>query len=274
LSILPQHIVGEWWWPFNPPTIATVMKDAPKINYLSLVGAFANGSRSGNVNDGDLLNHYSSLSALQSDINAWKASGRVVVGVIGGGGDTTTINNATEVSQFMASAVPIIKQLGLQGVDFDLENTPNAADVASIITQLKADFGPNFIIALSPRPFELRVGGVYRQIIQHSGISNIDLVQPQDYALNGDSLSAQQSYMTADLSDWTNGTTGLTIPASKLLIGSFDPNEGESLATAIETYQYYKELYPTLRGGMMWNTELDDSELYWQFAAQLAQAEQ
>jgi hypothetical protein len=272
-SILPQNIVGEWWWSFNPPTIATVMQEAPEVNYLSLVGAFANGNGGGSVNDSDLFNDYSSVSALQADINAWKASGRVVVGMIGGGGDTTVIDNSTEVAQFMASAVPIIKQLGLQGVDFDLENTPDAASVASIITQLKADFGQNFIIALSPRPFELRPGGVYRQIIEDAGINNIDLVQPQDYALNGDSLSAQQSYMTADLSDWINGTTGLTIPASKILIGSFDPNEGESVATAIATYEYYKELYPTLRGGMDWDTENDADEDNFQFASELAAAE-
>src|SRR6185312_2930291 len=127
--------------------------------------------------------------------------------------------------QFMAAAAPIIKQLGLQGIDFDLENTPDGASVASIITQLKAEFGPSFIVAMSPRPFELRSGGVYRQVIQDAGINNIDLIQPQDYALNGDSLSGQQSYMDGDLSDWINN--GL-LPANKLLIGSFDPGEGES----------------------------------------------
>jgi hypothetical protein len=273
-GVLPQHIVGEWWWSFNPPTIATVQKDAPQVNYLSLVGAFANGNGGGNVNDGDLFNDYSSVQALQSDINAWKASGRVVVGMIGGGGDTTVINNATDAANFIASAEPIIRQLGLQGVDFDLENTPNASAVASIITQLKADFGPDFIISMSPRPFELRSGGVYRQVIQDAGINNIDLIQPQDYALNGDSLSAQQSYMNADMADWIGGKSGLTIPANKLLIGSFDPNEGESLSTAMQTFNFYKGVYPTLRGGMMWSTQGDQSELGWQFAAQLSQAEQ
>src|SRR5262249_49882167 len=145
---------------------------------------------------------YGSVSAMASDIAAWKASGREIVGVVGGGGDSTVINNAADAAQFMAAAVPIIKQRGLQGIDFDLENTPDAASVASIITQLKAEFGSNFIVALSPRPFELRPGGVYRQVIQDAGIKNIDLVQPQDYALAGNSLAAQQSYMNSDMSDW------------------------------------------------------------------------
>ena len=271
-GILPTKIVGEWWWPWNPPSIATVQSQAPEVNYLSLVGAFVNGHGGGGVTTD--TGQYGSMSAMASDIAAWKARGREIVGVVGGGGDSTVIANATNVSQFMATAVPIIKQLGLQGIDFDLENTPDAASVASIVTQLKAEFGATFIVALSPRPFELRPGGVYRQVIQDAGINNIDLVQPQDYALAGYSLAAQQSYMSSDMSDWISGKTGLTIPANKILIGSFDPAEGESLATAIQTFQYYKGLYPALRGGMFWESREDASQLGWQWASQQAAAEQ
>jgi chitinase len=268
-GLLPDKIIGEWWWPWNPPKISTVEAQAPQVNYLSLVGAFSNAQNNGNVNDGQALSQYGSEAALKADIDAWKASGRIVTGMIGGGGDTTIINNATNVQEFMAAAIPIIDRLGLQGVDFDLENTPDAASVASIISQLKAHYGADFIVSIDPRPYELRAGGVYRQIIQDVGINNIDLIMPQDYALNGDSLAAQRSYMDSDLADWIN--SGL-LPASKLVIGSFDPAEGESVATAIQTYQFYKSVYPSLRGSMYWETREDATQTGWQWAIDMATA--
>ncbi len=270
-GIPSSKIIGEWWWPFSDGyTIAQIQSSAPQVNYLSLVGALTGNGYDGAVHGGlPGGGAYKSEAELISDINAWKASGRIIVGDVTGAGSTAiVINDSTDVAKFMAVAVPVIKQLGLQGLDFDLENTPDAASLASIITQLKADFGSNFIIALDPRPFELRPGGVYRQVIQDAGINNIDLVQPQDYALAGDSLAAQRSYMDSDLADWTHNL----VPANKLLIGSYDPQEGESLSTAVQTYTYYKEVYPTLRGSMFWETREDGSQLHWQWAAQMANA--
>jgi Glycosyl hydrolases family 18 len=266
---LPAAIVGEWWWAWDPPTIGTIMSEAPKINFLSLAGTGVGGGGTGTVHTGFSVPGYSQ-SQMIADIDAWKASGRCVIGMVGGGGDTTVINNSTNVTQFMNSIIPIIDTYHLQGIDFDFENTPNAASIASCITQLKAHYGSSFIIAISPRPYELRSGGVYRSVIQQAGIANIDLVQPQTYALLGDSLAAQRSYMDADLSDWFG--SGL-IPASKLSIGSYFPGgEGltESAQTCKDTYTYYKGVYPTLRGATNWETR-DDRLNGWQFATQLGQ---
>ena len=269
-SGLAAKIIGEWWWCFQGGfSIAQIQSAAPQVNYLSLAGALANGNGPGATSEIVGAGVYQSLAKLQSEIGAWKASGRTIVGVVGGGGDTTTINSQADADAFVAAAVKVIDSLGLQGIDIDLENTPNAAAVASVITQLKAHYGQSFIIALSPRPFELRTGGVYRAVIQAAGIANIDLVQPQDYALAGNSLAQQQSYMDADMADWINN--GL-IPADKILIGSFDAAEGESLATAIQTYTHYKAQYPGLRGSMFWETREDGSQYSWGWAHQMGQA--
>ena len=286
-SLLPANICGEWWWTFNPPTIAAILAQAPQINYLSLT-VIGSGGGGGTVQDSGYSNVYGSLAAFQADIAAWKASGRAVVGMVGGGGDSTVIATSTDVANFMAAIVPIITSLGVQGIDFDIENgnpsggaagtSSDPTQVAACITQLKAHFGSSFIIQISPRPYELRqVGGgngFWREVIAATGISNIDLIAPQDYALNGNSLAAQQSYMNADMADWIGGLTGMTIPANKIIIGGFDPNEGESIATNVQTYTYYKGVYPTLRGAIFWN-DYNDSLLSppWQFATQMSAAE-
>jgi hypothetical protein len=265
-GILPDAIVGEWWWCYDPPTIGTVRSQAPQINYLSLVG-FCKGNGTGSIYTDFSIPNYTQ-SQMIAEIDAWKASGRVVVGMVGGGGDSTVINSSTHMTQFMNTIIPIIDTYHLQGIDFDFENTPNATCIADIILQLKVHYGPNFIIVLSPRPYELRAGGIYRSVIQAAGISNIDLVQPQCYALNGDSLAAQRSYMDSDLADWIGN--GL-IPANKLCIGSFDPEEGESLSTTLATYNYYKGVYPALRGSQFWETR-EDAKMGWQYAIQMGQA--
>jgi chitinase len=273
-GVLPAKIVGEWWWPFSGGmTLTTMMQQAPEVNYASLAGALTDANEDGNVTDyipGSGV--YSSESQLASDVAAWKASGRVVLGVVGGDGSqpNANIKNETDVSEFMAAAVPIIDRLGYQGVDFDLESNPDPASLADLIKQLKAHYGPNFIISLDPRPFELRSGGVYRAVIEDAGIDNIDLVQPQDYALNGDSLAGQQTYMNGDMDDWINDKSGLSIPANKIVIGTGSvDNGGESVSTAVQTYQYYKSVYPTLRGAIEW-ASVSDSNAGWQFAQGIA----
>lgn len=242
-----------------------MIAQAPNVNYLSLAGALANGGGSGSVVFGQSISGYTDAQVI-ADIAAWKASGRVVVGMVGGGNDSTVIAKPTNAIQFVDAAIPIIDKYGLQGIDFDLENTPDAPSVASIITRLKARYGANFIIALSPRPFELRAGGVYRAIIREAGIDNIDLIQPQDYALLGNSLAQQRRYMDGDLAEWTANL----FPASKMLVGSFDPAEGESISTSVQTYLYYKRIYPTLRGAIFWQTSAD-AQANWQFAREIGQ---
>lgn len=271
-SILPKTILGEWWWPWDPPTIGQVMKEAPQVNYLSIAG-LGRGQNTGKFfTDFGMSAHPNYNDAhMIADIKAWEASGRVAVGMVGGGGDTTVINNETNVQEFMSTIIPIINKFHFQGIDFDLENTPNADCVVSIINQLKHHYGPGFIIAISPRPYELRAGGVYRAIIQKAGIGKIDLVQVQDYALLGDSLAQQRKYMDSDMSDWINNDL---IPAKKILIGSYFPGDQwthESAKTAVDTYTFYKNLYPTLRGAINWETR-DDAANGWQFATRMWEA--
>jgi hypothetical protein len=275
LGKLPDAIVGEWWWAWDPPTIGQVMSEAPQVNYLSIAGIH-NGQGTGRVVTDFCVPNYTEDQMI-ADIDAWEASGRICVALIGGGGDGTVIQNETNVKEFMESIIPIIDKYHFQGIDFDFENSPNPDCIASIIKQLKSHYGPKFIIALSPRPYELRLPdgynpyGVYRSVIDKAGIGNIDLVQPQFYALMGDSLEQQRKYMDADLSEWTS--SGL-IPAKKIAIGSFFPGDGwlnESITTAVDTYNYYKGVYPTLRGAINWETR-DDRLNGWQFATQMGQA--
>jgi Glycosyl hydrolases family 18 len=244
-------IVGEWWWCYGGPSVGDVAAQAPGVNYLSLVGSFVGGGGGGAVHT-----DFSYETQMIADIQAFEAAGKAVVGMAGGGGDSTVIANQGDANAFVQSAIPIIDKFHLQGVDLDFENTPNAGAVASVITQLKDHYGSDFIISMSPRPFELRDGGVYREVIHDAGINNIDLVHPQDYALNGDSLGGQRSYMDGDLNDWVH--SGL-VPASKLVIGSFDPGEGESVSTALDTYNYYKGVFPDLKGSMFWASHADPS---------------
>lgn len=285
-SVPPVSINGYWFWPFSTPTIATIQSSAPATNYLSLAGACGSGGGGGSCNDSSLTGGgaYSSLSQAQADITAWTNSGRTALCMVGGGGDTTVIATSTDATNFVSAIEGIVSSLGCQGVDFDIENgePPASGDgvsgsesgytaVASAITQLKAHYGSSFVIALSPRPYELRPvsgdQGFWRDVILTTGISNIDLVQPQDYALAGDSLADQQTYMTSDMSDWTTGATGLTIPASKIVIGSAAVNCGatEALTTALQTLTYYGTatgIYPTLRGGINWTDQCDTGFAY------------
>jgi hypothetical protein len=287
-------IDGEWYWAYNPPTIATTMSQAPKVNYLSVpvLAATSTGQTEvGTLGDANWGSNYPSQAAFKSDVSAWLSSGRKMTFMIGGGtscGNSPAIANSTNVSQFMSSIASLVSTYGINGVEFDLEDQYPAGcqrvdppSLASLIQNLKSTYGSGFIVALDPSPYYLRQcfaaspwnwsacgpTGEYRQAILDAGISNVDFIAIQSYALAGDSLSGQRSYMDNDLADWIGNLTGLLIPANKLLIGSSGScttqggcgSGNESSVTATQTYQYYLGVYPTLRGNMNWETNLDSS---------------
>ena len=90
-----------------------------------------------------------------ADIAAKRRAGRKVVLSVGGQNGSITLDNATQVANFVDSAYALIRKYGFDGIDLDLETgiTSGAAIQANIVTamrQLKAKVGSSFYLSMAP----------------------------------------------------------------------------------------------------------------------------
>lgn len=270
-SPLPDKIVAAWHWAFTtPPTLASVMTAAPQYNHASWAVAVGDGGKGGGVTVSTVVQ--------VSDIKAWKASGRSIVLLVGSWEDRgLVLLNLTHVRQFVSSIIPLIDSCGFQGIDWDLEHGSMQwapAMMATASRRLRAHYGSDFIIAASPRPFEINgPDQLYMQFVADFGLANIDLIQPQFYGRAGqDDAWFLHDYIAWDLEVMINM---LGVPASKILLGCSDVSAGLGAPGSPATYTaaYGKACAggKDIRGAIFWN-DMEDQKNGWTFAHQMSEA--
>lgn len=270
IGLLAAKIVATYHWAYDPPTLSTMMALAPQYNHASWVIAVGDGSNTGFVRLDTAVN--------TAEVDAWKASGRTIVVSVGGSNPNgLVLLNGTHAAQFLRSISSIIDANGFQGIDIDLEGGSSQwspAVLASVCGDLRAKYGPTFIIAISPRPFEIRsTSGIYAQFVRSFGVANIDLVQPQWYGQSGQADSWYiDRYILPDISTLI-GTIG--IPASKILIGCSTVADGggapEWPTTYLTAYQRAVGAGEEIRGVINWQ-DAGDQSAGWAFAAAMGPA--
>jgi len=108
------------------------------------------------------------------DIAQMQQTGIKVIGMLGGAApgsyDCLTPYNFNTFYPLLRDAIRTYK---LDGMDLDVEQAVSLKDITHLITQLKADFGPDFIITLAPVASALEEG---------ANISGFDYIQLEKVA--------------------------------------------------------------------------------------------
>ncbi|KZV92702.1 glycoside hydrolase family 18 protein [Exidia glandulosa HHB12029] len=95
-----------------------------------------------------------------SDISQLKAAGIKIVGMLGGAAAGTYSSLTPQYwDTYYPDLYQTIKDYDLDGMDLDVEQSTDIGVAIRLITQLKADFGPDFIVTLAPVASALRGGG-------------------------------------------------------------------------------------------------------------------
>ncbi|RZL15092.1 MAG: glycosyl hydrolase, partial [Pedobacter sp.] len=192
---LPKHALVGYWHNFNNGSGIFRVADVDNT-WDVIVIAFADDSGNGNV----AFNLDPALNKAQfiADVAAKRAQGKKVVLSFGGQNGTVTLNNSTNLANFVNSTKAIINEYGFDGIDIDLESGANvswgAPVIGNLITAIKQlnSAYPNFYVSMAPEHPYVQGGlvassgiwGAYLPLID--GVRNeLDLLHVQLYNNGG-----------------------------------------------------------------------------------------
>lgn len=194
-SALPKHALIGYWHNFDNGSGLIRLADVDDI-WDVIVIAFVDDAGNGNV----AFNLDPALNKAQfiADVAAKRAQGKIVVLSYGGEKGTVTLNNATNITNFVNSTAAILNEYGFSGVDIDLESgagvlhgAPVIQNMVTAIKQLKARF-PKMYLSMAPEHPYVQGGhvaysgiwGAYLPMID--GLRNeLDLLHVQLYNNGG-----------------------------------------------------------------------------------------
>ncbi len=110
----------------------------------------------------------------KADIAYLKSQGKKVMISLGGGGQHFTLADPNRVPNYVSSVTRIVTEYGFDGIDIDFESpslsidagdtdfkhpvTPSIVNLISALRQLRAHFGPRFMISLVPEGTQIPSG--------------------------------------------------------------------------------------------------------------------
>jgi len=221
---LPRHALVGYWHNFNNGSGVIRLADVDN-SWDVIVIAFADDVGNGTVafNLDPVLNKAQFIA----DVAAKRAQGKKVVLSFGGQNGTVTLNNATNVANFVNSTAAIMNEYGFDGIDIDLESGANvlwgAPVIGNIITavkQLKQTF-PNLYLSMAPEHPYVQGGmiaatgiwGAYLPIID--GLRNeLTLLHVQLYNNGGMATPYSSQPLQA-------GTVDFMVASVKMLVEGF-----------------------------------------------------
>lgn len=113
------------------------------------VGAIhLNDDRSLHVND--ITADHPELERMWDDLHAMQREGVRVHAFVGGAAPGTFRNLAADFETYYGILRDFLLTYGLDGVDLDIEEQFSLADTERLVRRLRADFGPRFVITLTP----------------------------------------------------------------------------------------------------------------------------
>jgi chitinase len=226
---LPKHALVGYWHNFNN---GSGFLDISQVDntWDVIVIAFADDAGNGSVAFN--LDPHFSESKFIADVAAKRAAGKKVVLSFGGQNGTVTLNNATNVTNFVNSTAAIMNKYGFDGIDIDLESGAGVTLGAPIITnlplavkQLKAKF-PNLYVSMAPEHPYVQGGftayggiwGAYLPIIDALR-NELSIIHVQLY--NNGSLYTPQG-------TFAEGSQDIMVASSVMLIEGFKKQDGSN----------------------------------------------
>jgi hypothetical protein len=254
---LPAHVVGGYWPYWGAPKISTIPR---QVNTIYLFSARPVGGQPGSTGAVYFDQANQSQASFVADLAAVRAQGRAVILSMCGAGEFLRLDTRARTTAFVNSVKQIYSDLGgFDGLDWNIESTDiYPAEMVWASQQLKAAYGQSFAITYPPAPWRAE-DRVVAQALHAAGV--LDFVAPQFYDLTG--LNTE-----ADKRDHAiNNIQSVWLPlvggdASKVGLGFKNvglPSETMQVSTSVATWNALAAAHPGLRGGFVWNLELDAS---------------
>jgi chitinase len=150
---LPKHALVGYWHNFDNGSGLLRVANVDST-WDVIVIAFADDAGNGAVKF--TLDPALNKAQFIADVAAKRAAGKKVVLSFGGQNGTVTLNNATNVANFVSSTTAILNEYGFDGIDIDLESgagvswgAPVITNLVTAVKQLKASF-PNLYLSMAP----------------------------------------------------------------------------------------------------------------------------
>ncbi|KAJ7270022.1 glycoside hydrolase superfamily [Mycena haematopus] len=119
------------------------------ITHLFLAAFHIDSDKSVHLNDNPPEDPM--FTQMWQDLGEMQTQGIKVIGMLGGAAPGTyTLLSPANFDTYYPILRNYISEFHLDGMDLDVEQSTPLADIENLITQLKADFGDDFIITLAP----------------------------------------------------------------------------------------------------------------------------
>ncbi|GIO32570.1 MULTISPECIES: chitinase [Paenibacillus] len=284
---LPKHVLTGYWHNFINGSANLKLSDVPdQYDIIALAFADMDPSKPGGVTfnvDSSLSNALGGYTNanLISDIQAKHAKGKKVILSIGGEKGNVNLGSASpNVANFVDSMYNIMTTYGLDGIDIDLENGMNVANLTTAVKQLQQRVGSGFILTMAPQTIDMQSASTtYMQL--YNNLKDITTVINVQYYNSGCMLGRDGKcysqgtvdFLTAlsDLSlQWVSPSQlGIGVPAVPAAAGggyvspSVVNNALSCLAngTGCGSYKPVAK-YPDIRGAMTWSINWDKTSNY------------
>lgn len=284
---LPKHVLTGYWQNFvNGATNVKLANVPNEYDIIALSFAEMDPTKPGGVTfnvDTPLSNALGGYSDqdLINDILAKKALGKKVIISVGGEKGNINLGSASpNVANFVDSMYGLITKYHLDGIDIDLENGMNVANLTTAVRQLQQKVGSGFILTMAPQTIDMQSESTsYMQL--YKNLKDITTVINVQYYNSGCMLGRDGKcysqgtvdFLTAlsDLSlQWVAPSQlGIGVPATSSAAGggyvsaSVVNNALGCLATGNGCGSYKPVAkYPDIRGAMTWSINWDGSNSY------------
>ncbi len=283
---LPAHLITGYWQNFDNGATDLRLRDVPaSYGIIAVAFADADPSKPGGVTftlDSTLsskLGGYDT-AAFKADIATLHSQGRKVIISVGGQNGAISLPDATAAGNFATSVYGLMTSYGFDGVDIDLENAPNLANMTSALRQLGTKAGSNLVLTMAPETLYVQPGGTYLALIDQ--VKDLITVVNTQYYNSGAMIGRDGKVYSAGTEDFITALAdilldghlradqvGLGLPASPSGAGSgyVSPsvvnNALDCLAAGTNCGSYKPVAKnPTIRGAMDWSINWDASNGY------------
>ena len=282
---LPTHLLTGYWQNFDNGATNLRLRDIPaSYGIVAVAFADADSSKPGGITftlDATVSSKLGyDTAAFKADIATLHSQGRKVVLSVGGQNGAISLPDAAAAANFANSSYALMQSYGFDGVDIDLENAPNLANMTSALRQIATKAGTNFVLTMAPETIYVQPGGSYLALIDQ--VKDLITVVNTQYYNSGSMLGRNGQVYSSGTVDFQTALAdilldghlradqvGLGLPASPSGAGSgyvapsVVNNALDCLATATNCGSYRPAAkYPTIRGAMTWSINWDASNGY------------